>query len=178
MRVHHTNRWTVQYNLILYTSYTFHVFMPSMPDPNEVTEKIMPCRPYLPPTKIPNPCRHHTYHILHSTLPITKKKYVEILLHYRWLFIRGDVIICEWGIFSVDIFLHYSWFFIKGNFIIGRVQCTLHTLSIPIYLHKNIKNMNFTIFYVHIRWKGGSVIIKILRGPFIMTAICSACGVL
>ena len=34
---------------------------------------------------------------IHSTLPI--KKYVEILLHYRWLFIKGGVFIGEWGIF-------------------------------------------------------------------------------
>ena len=37
-----------------------------------------------------------------------KKKNAEILLHYRWLFIKGDVITGEWGIFGVEIFLHYS----------------------------------------------------------------------
>ena len=31
-----------------------------------------------------------------------KKKFVEILLHYRWLFIKADVIIGEWGIFGGD----------------------------------------------------------------------------
>ena len=46
------------------------------------------------------------YHLqceIHSTLPITKKKYAEILLHYRWLFVKGDIIISEWGIFGVEI---------------------------------------------------------------------------
>ena len=61
---------------------------------------------------------------LHSTLPIMKKC-VEIFLHYRWLFIKGDVIIGEWRIFGVEVFLHYSWFFIKGDFVIGRVECTV-----------------------------------------------------
>ena len=51
------------------------------------------------------------------------KKYVEILLHYRQLFIKGDVIIGEWGIFGVEIFLCYSQFFIKGDFVIGGVEC-------------------------------------------------------
>ena len=31
-----------------------------------------------------------------------KNKYAEILLHYRWLFIKGDIIIGEWGIFGGD----------------------------------------------------------------------------
>ena len=53
-----------------------------------------------------------------------KKKYEEILLHYRWHFIKGDIFIGEWGIFGVGIFLCYSRFFIKGDFIIGRVECT------------------------------------------------------
>ena len=52
-----------------------------------------------------------------------EKKYAEILLHYRWLFIKGNVIIGEWGIFGVEIFLHYSQFFIKADFIIGGVEC-------------------------------------------------------
>ena len=52
-----------------------------------------------------------------------EKKYVEILLHYRQLFVKGHVIIGEWGIFGVEIFLHYSQFFIKGDFIIGGVEC-------------------------------------------------------
>ena len=60
---------------------------------------------------------------IHSTLPITKK-YVEILLHYRQLFVKGNVIIGEWGIFCVEIFHQYSQFFIKSNFILGRVECT------------------------------------------------------
>ena len=43
---------------------------------------------------------HYPYYIIHPTQPIIKK-YVEILLHYRWLFIKGNVIIGEWGIFGV-----------------------------------------------------------------------------
>ena len=62
--------------------------------------------------------------IIHSTLPIMKKKYVEILFYYRWLFVKGNIIIGEWGIFGVGIFLHNSPFFIKGDFIIGGVECT------------------------------------------------------
>ena len=52
-----------------------------------------------------------------------EKKYAEILLHYRQIFIVGDVFVGEWGIFGVDIFLCYSWFFVKGNFVIGGVEC-------------------------------------------------------
>ena len=39
---------------------------------------------------------------IHSTLSIMKKPYTEILLHYRQLFIKGKIIICEWGIFGVE----------------------------------------------------------------------------
>ena len=66
---------------------------------------------------------------LHSTLPIMKKKYAEILLHYRWLFVKGDVIIGEWEIFSAEVFLCYSQFFIKGNFVIGGVECKYHIVG-------------------------------------------------
>ena len=59
---------------------------------------------------------------IHSTPPIMKKN-VEILLHYRWLFIKGDIIIGEWAVFGAEIFLCYSQFFLKGDFIIGRVEC-------------------------------------------------------
>ena len=52
-----------------------------------------------------------------------KKKYAEILPHYRQLFIKGNVFIGEWGIFGTEVFLHYSRFFIKGNVIIGGVEC-------------------------------------------------------
>ena len=52
-----------------------------------------------------------------------EKKYAKILLHYRWLFVKGDVFIGVCSIFGVDIFLCYSRFFIKGNFVIGRVEC-------------------------------------------------------
>ena len=52
-----------------------------------------------------------------------EKKYAKILLHYRRLFVKGDIFIAEWGIFGADIFLCYSQFFVKGNCIIARVEC-------------------------------------------------------
>ena len=52
-----------------------------------------------------------------------EKKYAEILLHYRQLFVKNDVFIGERGIFGAEVFLHYRPFFIKSNFIIGRVEC-------------------------------------------------------
>ena len=58
-----------------------------------------------------------------------EKQYVEILLHYRWLFVKGDVIIGEWGIFGVEVFLHYSQFFVKSDFIIGGVEYMFGPLS-------------------------------------------------
>ena len=60
-------------------------------------------------------------HTLNSTY--NEKKYAKTLLHYRQLFVKGDVFIGVCGIFGADIFLHYSQFFIKGNFVIGRVEC-------------------------------------------------------
>ena len=57
---------------------------------------------------------------VHSTPPIMKKKYAEILLCYRQLFIKDDVFIGEWGIFGAKVFLRYSQFFVKGDFIIGQ----------------------------------------------------------
>ena len=62
-------------------------------------------------------------HVVTLNSAYNEKKYVEILLHYRQLFIKGDVFIGEWGIFGAEVFLHYNRFFIKGNFIIGRVEC-------------------------------------------------------
>ena len=58
-----------------------------------------------------------------------KKKYAEILLCYRQLFIKGNVFIGEWGIFGAEVFLHYSRFFVKGDFVIGRVECTFLKLK-------------------------------------------------
>ena len=52
-----------------------------------------------------------------------KKKIAEILLHYGWLFIKGDIFIGVCGIFGTDGFLCYSQFFIKCDFIIGGVEC-------------------------------------------------------
>ena len=48
------------------------------------------------------------------------------MLHYRQLFVKGDMFIGEWGIFGVEVLLHYSQFFIKGDFVIGRFECTYH----------------------------------------------------
>ena len=61
-----------------------------------------------------------------------EKKYAVILLHFRWLFIKGNVFINEWGIFGVEIFLHYSQFFVKGNFAIGRVECSFANLLLKV----------------------------------------------
>ena len=49
---------------------------------------------------------------------------MEILLHYRWLFVKGDVIIGEWGKFGVEIFLRYNRFFVKVDLLIDGVECT------------------------------------------------------
>ena len=43
-----------------------------------------------------------------------EKKYAEILL-YRWLFIKGNIFIGEWGIFGVDIFLLIANFSLKAT---------------------------------------------------------------
>ena len=53
-----------------------------------------------------------------------EKKYVEILLCFRWLYVKDDVFIGERGIFGAEVFLCYRRFFIKSDFIIGRVECT------------------------------------------------------
>ena len=53
-----------------------------------------------------------------------EKKYAEILLHYRWVFVKDNVLIGEWGIFGAEVFLHYSQFFVKGDFVIGGVECS------------------------------------------------------
>ena len=71
-----------------------------------------------------------TMHTLSDTIKAStlnsaynKKKYAEILLHYRWLFIKNNVFIGERGLFGTEVFLHYRRFFIKSNFVIGRVEC-------------------------------------------------------
>ena len=48
----------------------------------------------------------YTLYPLNSTY--NEKTYAESLLHYGWLFIKGNVITGEWGIFGVQIFLCYS----------------------------------------------------------------------
>ena len=77
---------------------------------------------------------------------------MEILFNYRWLFIKGDIIIGEWGIFGVEIFLCYNQFFIKGNFIIGRVECmplvgAKHNFVTSVYFEATfpIKGMGFCL---------------------------------
>ena len=86
--------------------------------------------------------------VLYLTLPIMKKKYVEILLHYRWLFVKGNVFIGEWGIFGAEVFLCYSQFFIKGNFVIGGVECIWYWDGVPVpkhhqpYVHNRNLNNN------------------------------------
>ena len=67
------------------------------------------------------------------------------MLCHSWLFIKGNVIIGEWGIFGVEIFLCYSWFFIKGDFFIGRVEC-----SVGLYLMLNSKLLLTTAYVTNI----------------------------
>ena len=52
------------------------------------------------------------------------KKYVEIFVCYRCLFVMGDIIIGEWEIFGAEVFLRYSRFFVISDFVIGGVECT------------------------------------------------------
>ena len=52
-----------------------------------------------------------------------EKKYAEIFLHYRWLFIKGNVFTGELEMVGAQVFLCYSRFFVKGNFIIDGVEC-------------------------------------------------------
>ena len=70
-----------------------------------------------------------------------KKKYLEILLHYRWLFVKGNVFIGEWHVFGAEVFLHYSRFFVKGNFVIGRVECIISGRSISSLSSSNEGNL-------------------------------------
>ena len=67
-------------------------------------------------------------HTLNSAY--NEKNYAENLLHYRWLFVKGNVIVSVWGIFGVEIFLRYSRYFVKGNFVIGGVHAP-HMKSMP-----------------------------------------------
>ena len=57
-------------------------------------------------------------------MPLTKNMWKFCFINF-WLFIKGDIIIGEWGIFGVENFLCYSQFFVKDNFIIGGVECPL-----------------------------------------------------
>ena len=66
---------------------------------------------------------HNIYKYIYTlNSAFNKKKYADILLCYRWLFVKSDVFIGEWGIFGAKVFLLYSQYFIKGDFIIGRVE--------------------------------------------------------
>ena len=58
-----------------------------------------------------------------------EKKYAEILLRYRQLFVKDDVFIGERCIFGAEVFLHYRGFFIKNDFVIGGVECSLLQMS-------------------------------------------------
>ena len=58
---------------------------------------------------------------LHSTPPITKKKYAEIFLRYRWLFIKSNVVIGEWKIYGAELSFLYSRFFRQRQLHIGGV---------------------------------------------------------
>ena len=53
-----------------------------------------------------------------------EKKYAEILLRYRWLFVKGDLFIGE----QVYLVRRYCFvigdFSLKGDFVIGGVECT------------------------------------------------------
>ena len=64
-----------------------------------------------------------------------EKKYAKILLHYRQLFVKGNVFIGEWGIFGAEVFLCYSRFFVKGDFVIGGVECICACL----YIYRSAK---------------------------------------
>ena len=63
--------------------------------------------------------------IIYTQLHLQWKKIWGDLLHYRQLFVKGNLFIGEWGIFGADIFLRYSQFFFKADLIIGRVECIL-----------------------------------------------------
>ena len=83
---------------------------------------------------------------IHPTLPEMKKKYVEIFLHYRQVFVKGDIFIGEWEIFGAEVFLHYSQFFIKGDFVIDGIGVYIVTHSI--YITAFLKLIQ--IIYLHI----------------------------
>ena len=42
-----------------------------------------------------------------------EKKYAEIFLHYRQLFVKGDIFIDEWVIFGAEVFLVIADFSLK-----------------------------------------------------------------
>ena len=44
-----------------------------------------------------------------------EKKSAEIFLHYRWLFIKGNVFIGEWEIFGAEVFLVIADFSLRAT---------------------------------------------------------------
>ena len=72
------------------------------------------------------PIAYSTEHVLTCiNSAYNEKKYAEIFLHYRWLFIKGDIFIGEWEVFGTEVFLCYSQFFIISDFVIDGVECIL-----------------------------------------------------
>ena len=64
-----------------------------------------------------------TLHIYTLNPTYNEKKYAEILLHYRQLFIKDNVFIGERSIFGAEVFLCFRRFFIKSDFFIGGAEC-------------------------------------------------------
>ena len=79
-------------------------------------------------------------------------------------FVKGNIIIGEWGIFGVEIFLCYSQFFIKGDFVIGGVECILANWPNDKHIICNINN---------------DILIKIPSHPYVLvnrSVLCN-CGI-
>ena len=99
-----------------------------------------------------------------------EKKYAEILLCYRWLFVKGNVFISERGVFGAEVFLHYRRFFVKSDFIIGGVECILiiiyvnlcncllsprpggSNLHLYLNLHMYLYNVYLVFSHLHLPW--------------------------
>ena len=54
-----------------------------------------------------------------------KKKYAEILLHYRQLFIKGNIIIGEWKYLVWKFSFIIADFSLNATLFIGGVECML-----------------------------------------------------
>ena len=56
----------------------------------------------------------HIYIEIHTlNSAYNEKKYMEIFHHYKWLFIKGDIFIGEWGIFGTKVFFIIANFSLK-----------------------------------------------------------------